>query len=73
MQAEHVDDLSRNPVEPLPPSPKGCTNCDSLRNLLSRMRTRMNLMESEIVNLAKKLQESQTPAAPESKTEVASS
>ena len=33
----------------------------------------MNLMESEIVNLAKKLQESQTPAAPESKTEVASS
>lgn len=71
MHTEHVDDLSKNPVEPMPPSPAACPNCDSLRTLLSRMRTRMNLMEAEIVNLAKKLQG--VNEAAEQKTEVVAS
>ena len=50
-EVERVSDLSEAPVEPLPPSPTDCPNCMALRNLLGRLRTRMNAMESELVKL----------------------
>lgn len=53
---EKVSDLSTAPVEPLPPSPADCQNCMKLRNLLGRLRTRMNSMETELVNLLSKME-----------------
>lgn len=53
---EKVSDLSTDPVEALPETPM-CPSCESLRRLLSKLRSQMALMETEIISLSRKMEE----------------